>query len=1457
MGSRIQLAGTVSIEHEGATVGERSLPGRQARLAFTYLVLERDGPVTHRALADALWPDGPPSSWQPALRTIASKVRAFLDLAGIDGSVALSGEPGRYLVSLPAATIVDVEAALDDVRRAEDAAASGRYEEARTYSSSARAVLVQPFLPGVDSPWVERWRDRLRSARSRCLEVLGDCRLQAGETGAAVAVLEEAVRLDPLRESAWRGVMRAHAADGNRAKALETYEQLRQVLANELGTDPSPATSDLHLELLQGAADTQGPPRTPGAPDPRARPNVTPYLGLATFTEAHAPLFFGRESDIRALVDLLDRHRFVAVVGPSGSGKSSLVRAGLIPALAHGALPDSDTWLRRTLLPGEHPLAALAMALSDPDVAPEPRLTPAALRTDPAALHAAAEDLLAGGPASADLLLVVDQLEELFTQTSDGNDAEAFIAALLEATGRPDARTVVVATLRADFYAAAARRSGLADVLNRSQYVVGPLDADGLERAIVGPAQQVGARLETGLVARILTDVAGQPGALPLLQHALLELWLRADHDTLTVAAYDAVGGIAGALVHRAEGVFAALGPERQAVARHVLLRLITLGDAGTHTRRRVPLTEFTDTGTSSAVDAVVAAFVQARLLTTSSGADGSRYLEVAHEALIDGWPRLAGWIDESRDDLRLHRRVTDAARDWEAADRGEDRLWRGGQLASARAWADRDPERLNDSEAAFLDAAISAQDRSDRRRRQLLHGLVAASLVVAAVFAALTFQAQRQGDLARSRQLAAQSAHAFASDAEAALLLALEGYEIAPTAEAEAAVRAAHAANALDWRSTNVGNEVVKAAPDGAWVASYGEGPVAILDSATGEVVGRYEVPDARYVNWVDVADDGRVLVSLQGEETVVLGPDLEEVARLPNSLAAVWTPNGSHIVGGGFFEPMYLADAQSYAIQHRRSDFEFLTHVGDPYSGGPRPGTFSPAGQMITLLSGDDNRVAVVDLDTGEDVHSFQVAAQEGAAAFSPSGRQLALEQEGTLVVYDAAEWDVIDRWPLEDDLVDLVWIDERRLATLTASGTGTVRDLDGDVVFLTGLERAWSLRRVGAGVLGVGPGSAVLWDPATGARLQRFAVGALTGVDAWQIDATADHLLVPEGGAVTAFSLDPGGQLARPLAADVPGRGPFYGLLGDGRIVSLTADFPGKLQLLDPDRMQVTHEVPVAFVEGVAVDDGGTRIAAAAPDTPYDVVVYDADLRERSRWTVLDPGRDCPPDDCHISWVAFSPGGLLGVGTRGGHVRVYEPGGGLVADIEPGPAHVGARMRLVFESDDHLLRLALDSEESLARVAISDGTVQPLPGHDGRPVTVATRDRGGRRVALADTTGRVTVWPSAAPAPTAVLEVGTGVRMLQFTDRDHLLVTDAERAVLWDLRSSRPVASFGGNPSELRGGVWLGDHRFATFGRGGDVRLHLCRVCGPIDQVVEAARSSLTREITEMDRVRYSGG
>lgn len=539
-------------------------------------------------------------------------------------------------------------------------------------------------------------------------------------------------------------------------------------------------------------------------PGPRGHDAVQPYPGLRSFELRDAEWFFGRERVTQRLADRVhaafdDRCTLplVIVTGSSGSGKSSLVRAGLLPILDVPAI---------TMSPGTSPIAELAN-----------QLAPVCGRS---ASELEAELRAAGGAGpgihASPLLLVVDQFEELFAPAITDPERSAFLAALASLVAcRAGVRAQVVAVLvlRSDFYRQASEEPLLQRALQEGQVLLGAMSTPELRSAIVEPARRTGVTVDDDLVELVLRDMATfggrraahDPGALPLMSHALMETWKHTHRGRLTRAEYLLTGGIEHAAQQTAESMYLSLDEGGQVLTRRIFLRLVHVEEAVPLTRRRTRRTELLELSEDPGqVEWILDQFVSARLLTSDSGE-----LSLSHESLLLAWPRLAEWIEADLASLRRHRQLTSAAQQWDAEGRDEDALWRGLRLEDSQRWLDADSERardLNRTEREFLTASAQLEDRRQaevrRRMRHTRRLLLAVSVfaVLACLLATFAGVAQnrssraehnaaQQRDLAQSRQLAIEATQLEATDPALASQLALAGFRVSPTMEARSAV--------------------------------------------------------------------------------------------------------------------------------------------------------------------------------------------------------------------------------------------------------------------------------------------------------------------------------------------------------------------------------------------------------------------------------------------------------------------------------------------------------------------------------------------------------------------------------------------------------------------------------------------------------------------------------------------
>ncbi|MDQ0906753.1 WD40 repeat protein/transcriptional regulator with XRE-family HTH domain [Streptomyces canus] len=680
--------------------------------------------------------------------------------------------------------------------------------------------------------------------------------------------------------------------------------------------------------------------------------SLAPYRGLARFETGDSDLFFGREQLTADLVDLLRRRRFAAVFGPSGSGKSSLLRAGLIPILRRAQEPGPRPAAIRILTPGERPARSHA-----------PLLTPAIPRD---------------GDAAADTFVIVDQFEEVFTLCHDAAERARFIGLLLTAR-QPESRLRVLLAVRGDFYGRCAEHRELADALRDANLLTGAMSRTELRDAVVKPATAAGLTVERALTTRLVEEVADAPGGLPLLSHALLETWRRRRGKTLTVAGYEAAGCLDGAIAKTAEEIYGRFTEDQAAAARRVLLRMVAPGDGTPDTRRPVEREELGDTAQ------VVEALAGARLLTL----DGDT-VEIAHEALLTAWPRLRGWIEEDRERLRVHRNLTEAAHAWQELGREESALYRGSRLAAAQEHFGGAPrEDLTDLEHAYLDASRGHEQKGRRRSRMVLTAVTAAlclALVAAGLAVGQWQSAVTAQHLAQSRQLAAQSGALLDSDPDLAALLAVHAYRTSPTREATAALYAA-AALPLRKRLTG-GTEPVDSlalSPDGHTVADQTrDGKVRIWDLPEGRLRHTFTGPD----------DSG---------EVAALSPDGRTLAVATDGVIRRWDPVTGRqlgtltLPGGAIRGIAFSPDGRTVAAASWAGVRVWDVATGRKrrgFTGYPDPESvaFGPDGRTLAAV-GLGGLVRVWDVATGRTRTTHDSRIHGAGVALSHDGRTYAV--------------------------------------------------------------------------------------------------------------------------------------------------------------------------------------------------------------------------------------------------------------------------------------------------------------------------------------------------------------------------------------------------------------------------------------------------------------------------------
>jgi WD40 repeat protein len=1204
--------------------------------------------------------------------------------------------------------------------------------------------------------------------------------------------------------------------------------------------------------------------RRPGRRSADAR---VPYRGLVSFQPEDAEWFFGRESltgvVLARVLEPRDDTGILAVVGPSGSGKSSLLRAGLIPALsaAGTGIPGGSPWPLLLFTPGTDPVGELAARLAVlagrtgenavGEAVEVVRRAPAraaelAARARAAALPVSgpdsdiARDAL--GPGGAEpraggedvrLVVVVDQFEELFTDGCADTDRQPFLVALQAiTTADPPARppALVVIGLRADFYARALRHYELARVLQTAQVVVGPMSEAELRRAIVAPAQKAGLELEEGLVDLLLgefrvsahddpPEAVHDAGALPLLSHALLATWERRRRGRLTIADYRESGGIGGAVARTAEEVYAGLSPAQQRIARQIFVRLVHIADDTGDTRRRIAQG---DLPLSDDVIGVLDRFVDQRLITAAADE-----FEIVHEALLVAWPRLRTWLDADRVGARTHRRLTFAAEAWRDSGRDSGTLLRAVRLAEVTEWAEdaRHTADLNALERDFLAASSEherAEQRSARRRirrRQQILAVVVLLLLAASSLATLNFRqriaADEQRDVAISRSAAIEADKLRGKDVALAGQLSLAAYRVARTPEARSSLLESYPGPSVTRVLASGGVlQTVAFTRDGIRMATAGTDRTVRLwnmaDRSRPAPIGRPLRGHRDTVYTVAFSPDGRMLASGGGDSAVFL-----------------WRIEGGSVLDG---RPLTGARNTVYSV------------------------AFSPDGRTLAA-AGADRTVRLWDLsDTTRPAPLGRPLTGSGgfvqSVAFSPDGRTLAAgSADGT-----ARLWDLADR--TRPHLVGAPLTGPPKVVFSVAFSP------DGRTLAVGSADKAvrlWNLadRRhpapIGRPLTGPkGWINSVAFSP-DGRSLA--AAGSDGDVWIWDSATRRNTASLPHPGPVTAVAFLAAGSLATSAGDgiariwDLPGpvfegqgRDIFTTTVGStGHVLAtIASDDTARLwNIADPRR-----PVPIGPVIRDAVRAGRASGAGALSPDGRTLAIGATDGGSQL-WDVSTPASPIPLPTgltgpaAIVQGIAFSPNGrTLAVSGNDRKVWLWDVSDPRrpVRAAAPltGPANYAYAP--AFSADGRTL--AVGSADF--RIYLWDVTDPRHPAPLGRPLTGHTNyvftvafSPSGSTMATAGADNRVLLWditdrshPHALPAP--LTGPGNYIWSLAYDRTGHVLAATAGDGTVWlwnvtGPRGPRHLATLSGSADALYTDVFDGDRPIlVTAGTGRTVRL-----------------------------------
>ena len=1160
----------------------------------------------------------------------------------------------------------------------------------------------------------------------------------------------------------------------------------------------------------------------------------SPYKGLAAFEPSDAADFFGRERLVAELVARLAGARLLAVVGPSGSGKSSLIRAGLLPALATGVLPVAGGWKSVIVTPGKQ------RSSRDP-------------------LGDTGTDQPAGGGRQ---LVFVDQFEELFTTGLDRLAQGEFVDRVVAAAHRPDGAVIVLA-VRADHLDRCSSFPDLAELITGNDVLVGPMREVELRRAIERPAQRAGGTFEPGLVDVMIADVAGRPGALPLLSTALAETWERRVDGVLTLSGYTSAGGVNGVLASLAEDTFLALGPPQRQSVRRLLVRLCEMGEVGAlDVRRRLPLAEV-EADENARVG--VAALVDRRLLVIDRDT-----VTVAHEALLREWPRLRAWMDEDVQGRRMHLHIADAARSWKASDEDASELYRGTRLDSALDWAAVHDTDVDPVERAFLDASAdeAARELTDAHRRaaekardnRRLHwsligvaGLLVIAVIAGALFVRQRDRAEQVARDATARRLASEATGAIEEDPELAMLLALEAVRTTerdgdePLPEAVSALHQATQSSRIQFRRDEAAR-LVAVSGDGARIATGSASDleaVLVWDADSGDKLHTLEGPGQEGEAWqVEFSPDGRRLAAsygnqVEGEAIAVIVWDTatgDEVARMrgldDQYFYLAFGPDGRLLLtisegGGDTLDRVTMWDTASsterlgFDLEHLGGEPEFLpdgtavlipegklervglystedgTRLRQVRTSGfePESVTLHASSGLLGLASQTSREVQVRELRTGQLERSISTA-DGGPAVWSPDGDQLAVAgvNESPIRIIDVSSG--------EDALVlrghqsgswDVAYIaDGDRLASVGATGELRVWDVTAD-----------------------GP-------PALGAVAPRSGAP-------WHVVISPDgsELLVDTDGQTIERLAAGSGELTAERTDQLVGRLPFRSAVSsDWRVLASANQSDGSAAILDMSTLTPIEALPactspVAFssngallvLDGRGICDAETGRGLFEPPTGADL---------RSRVIEVGPGRE-----------------VIDIGEGVLFHAVFNPQGRFAAD----------RYVAVNVGNDRLDLYDVVERRLIDSLSVPDGQF------------FAAFDPTGRWLVGSTAAGRIWVLDFAAvvagtPAEDAIVHDWvahrSGIPEIAIgADGTLATIGFGEEVKLWTLPTGEPLLELRTAPAQGKSTIAFSpDGSYVLYSDGDVVRKYL----RDTEDLVTLAEGQLTRDFTADECRRY---
>jgi len=1225
----------------------------------------------------------------------------------------------------------------------------------------------------------------------------------------------------PIRDEVPRGfervLRRATAADP--AERYQRVESLLRDLRQVVGADVVGVASQM-------------------AEEPSEIRN--PYKGLRAFQESDADEFFGRDDLSARLIENLRQHRLVAVVGPSGSGKSSLVRAGLIPALRLGALPGSNDWLMADMFPGTHPFEELATAL-DSVVVGETSAMLDDLMSDERGLLRVAKQALPGNEPH--LLLLVDQFEELFSIVDDPDVRRLFLESLTVVTEDPGTRVHVVITLRADYFDRPLEFHHFGSLVEAGLVSVTVPSEDGLALAISQPARMAGLGIEPGLVAQIVNDVKNEPGGLPLMQHALTELADRHKDRLLTFEAYHETGGVMRAVGNRAEEMYRALTDKERDAAESIFLRLVTVDESAEDARRRVRRSELAALNIDPVtLDNVIQHFGAHRLLSfdrdpVTRGAT----VEVAHEALLREWERLRHWIETRREDLLLHRRLDGAVREWQESGQDEERLVGGGRLEQFESWSRATPLPLTGEEHLFLDASRIHEDQTHRRLRRRRWSLVGILAVLTVAAVSLALVSVNQARAAQTTSLIASAKSNLVSDPELALLLAIEAVEISPLGPVfdEATATLHEVLLMAPVPRSFPGTEDIAWNPSTNLIATIEDSDrtsILMRDATSANEITTI-TPGHGAINGMSWSNDGELLAITHQEGPAMIWDLATEhfLAEIPPDRAGYSFPsfgaNDELLAVSDLRAQPFCCRSDSVLIWDVEDNTEVRRLTLDTNGFGMH---MSPVAPLLLVAEPETFHASVWNVLTGVKVIDFgDLGHPNDFVRFSPDGQRAAVLGPEQLKVWDLASEEMIADVSAGTGNIDLEWSPNGELIAISGNDA---------VVRIFDVESATQVRLLSGATATIhdvefgpeGDKLAALWN-----EVRIWDLGQSRGVEV----AT-----YRTGRSISNATWTPDREQVITIGAD-----------GDSKVVDVIDAATG--ELLASVRQPVSEGPPPGPApppDKVVVSPDGRFIAATQHARNTQII----EAGTYKTITVLQPGG---------SPGSFSPDSDLLIVGDSQAAYIYDTRSwahvGTIRNRDPSPFSTlyfdvafHPREPIVFVVDGN------NTDRSLTVWDIDDEPekIATLPFNGATAAVSLSAD--GRRVAVQDVfSGAVRVWDvdealsSADPSSAILLDIDAGEFMQgAVLDRDGNRLATADGAsgelAIWDVDAGRRIyaVDLGAAPLHEPQFSLEGDRLLVPVEGGIVHELSL-----EVDELIEIARARAPRILTEQEcRVYLSG-